>query len=85
MAASESPALKVTPLPAKVDGVDLAFNISMGLRHREKGWKHQLNGLIGQLTPEIHKILLSYQVPLLDANDQPIPIPAGNHLTATDP
>jgi ABC-type amino acid transport substrate-binding protein len=62
--------LTVTPLPAKVDAVPLAFNVSMGLRRRETTWKHQLNQQLQKLAPSIEKILLEYDVPLLDANDR---------------
>jgi quinoprotein dehydrogenase-associated probable ABC transporter substrate-binding protein len=71
-AARQTPPLRVTALPANIDGVDLAFNVSMGLRHREKQWKHQLNALIEQLQPRLQRILLEYGVPLLDAKDRPI-------------
>jgi ABC-type amino acid transport substrate-binding protein len=62
--------LKVMPLPPKVDSVPLAFNVSMGIRHREHKWKHQLNEELNKLAPEIEKILLEYKIPLLDANDR---------------
>jgi len=68
-AAHQDPQLVVTPLPARVDDVPLAFNVSMGLRHRETGWKHQINALIEQLQPEFRRVLLDYGVPLLDAQD----------------
>jgi quinoprotein dehydrogenase-associated probable ABC transporter substrate-binding protein len=62
--------LTVTPLPAKVDTVPLAFNVSMGLRRREINWKHQLNQQLQKLAPSIEKILLEYDIPLLDSNDR---------------
>lgn len=68
-AAQHSPPLKVTPLPAKVDGVELAFNVSMGLRHRERHWKHQVNDLITKLKPEIESILAEYRVPMMSQDD----------------
>lgn len=64
--------LTVTPLPAQEDSVPLAFSVSMGIRHRENQWKHELNALLGRLSPQIHEILMDYGVPLLDHNDQPI-------------
>jgi quinoprotein dehydrogenase-associated probable ABC transporter substrate-binding protein len=69
-AARQVPPLQVTPLPAEVDGVELAFNVSMGLRHRERRWKHEINALIDQLKPKLLQILMDYQVPLLDADDR---------------
>ena len=47
-------------------GQRLDFRISMGIRHNEPDWKHEINGLIQQLQPEIDRILLDYGVPLLD-------------------
>ncbi|MGB5734463.1 MAG: substrate-binding domain-containing protein [Thiohalocapsa sp.] len=77
-AAQQTPPLLVTPLPAQVDDVPLAFNVSMGLRHREKAWKHEINTLIERLQPEFRRVLLDYDVPLLDAQDHLI-------QAATDP
>jgi quinoprotein dehydrogenase-associated probable ABC transporter substrate-binding protein len=68
----EQPPLRVTPLPARMDGVQLAFNVSMGIRHRESDWKHELNALLERLAPQTRAILLDYGVPLLDQNDRPI-------------
>jgi len=71
-AARQTPPLVVTPLPARIDGVELAFNVSMGLRHRERRWKHQVNDLIEELGPRFRQVLLEYGVPLLDSADNPI-------------
>ncbi|MES9829606.1 MAG: substrate-binding domain-containing protein [Candidatus Thiodiazotropha sp.] len=62
--------LSVIPLPAKVDSVPLAFNVSMGIRRRESNWKHQLNLELEKLSPNIEKILLEYNIPLLDRDDR---------------
>ncbi|MES9840501.1 MAG: substrate-binding domain-containing protein [Candidatus Thiodiazotropha endolucinida] len=62
--------LSVIPLPAKVDSVPLAFNVSMGIRHRESNWKHQLNLELEKLSADIEKILLEYNIPLLDRDDR---------------
>lgn len=70
--ARQNPPLLVTPLPATVDGVALAFNVSMGLRHREKKWKHRINALIDRLGPDFQRVLIEYRVPLLDADDRPM-------------
>ena len=71
-ASRHTPALHVTPLAAKVDGVELAFNVSMGIRHRERQWKHEINALIDRLRPRLQQILLDYKVPLLDTNNRAI-------------
>jgi quinoprotein dehydrogenase-associated probable ABC transporter substrate-binding protein len=65
----EQTPLAVSPLDAREDGVQLAFNVSMGIRHREKGWKHELNATLEKLAPQTQAILLDYGVPLLDQND----------------
>ncbi len=67
--------LTLTPLPAREDAVQLAFSVSMGIRHRETAWKHELNALLERLAPRIQAILLEYAVPLLDEQDQPITTP----------
>lgn len=64
--------LTVVPLPAQEDSVPLAFSVSMGIRHRENQWKHELNALLERLSPQIQEILMDYGVPLLDNNDRPI-------------
>ncbi|EGV33316.1 quinoprotein dehydrogenase-associated ABC transporter substrate-binding protein [Thiorhodococcus drewsii AZ1] len=64
--------LTLMPLPAQIDGVTMAFNVSMGIRHRETTWKHQINQTLDHLQPQIQEILLSYGVPLLDQSDRPI-------------
>jgi ABC-type amino acid transport substrate-binding protein len=63
-------ALRVIPLPAKEDAVTLAFNVSMGIRRRETAWKHQLNGELEKLAPQIEEILVQYGIPLLDESNR---------------
>ncbi|MES9923692.1 MAG: substrate-binding domain-containing protein [Candidatus Thiodiazotropha endolucinida] len=70
VASKQETPLSVIPLPAKVDSVPLAFNVSMGIRHRESNWKHQLNLELEKLSPNIEKILLEYNIPLLDRDDR---------------
>jgi ABC-type amino acid transport substrate-binding protein len=71
-ASQYSPPLRVVPLPALVDNVPLAFSVSMGVRDREKQWKHQINEIIARIEPRINAVLASFGVPLLDANNRPI-------------
>ncbi|MCG7879564.1 MAG: substrate-binding domain-containing protein [Candidatus Thiodiazotropha endolucinida] len=70
VASRQETPLSVIPLPAKVDSVPLAFNVSMGIRHRESNWKHQLNLELEKLSADIEKILLEYNIPLLDRDDR---------------
>jgi quinoprotein dehydrogenase-associated probable ABC transporter substrate-binding protein len=69
-ASKQETPLRVIPLPAKVDAIPLAFNVSMGIRRRETNWKHQLNQELEKLSAEIQEILLDYNIPLLDRNDR---------------
>jgi ABC-type amino acid transport substrate-binding protein len=69
--------LTLVPLPAQIDSVQLAFNVSMGIRQNENDWKHELNGQLERLAPQIQSILLGYSVPLLDNADQVIRKPLG--------
>ena len=41
----------------------------MGIRHREKQWKRDVNALVERLQPQINAVLADYGVPLLDKND----------------
>ncbi|MEW8648434.1 MAG: substrate-binding domain-containing protein [Candidatus Thiodiazotropha endolucinida] len=70
VASRQETPLSVIPLPAKVDSVPLAFNVSMGIRHRESNWKHQLNLELEKLSTDIEKILLEYNIPLLDRDNR---------------
>jgi quinoprotein dehydrogenase-associated probable ABC transporter substrate-binding protein len=47
-------------------GVKFDFAISAAVRFGEKSWKNQINQLLVDNAQQIHEILKSYQVPLLD-------------------
>src|SRR6202158_2371487 len=64
--------LRVTALVKETSGPRLAYRIGMGVRPADQNWKRQLNRLIQENQPAIHKIRLDFGVPLLDANDRPI-------------
>jgi quinoprotein dehydrogenase-associated probable ABC transporter substrate-binding protein len=66
------PPLTVTPLIKETTGPRLVYRIGMGVRIADQNWKRQLNRLIQENQPEINKLLLSYAVPLLDENNQPV-------------
>lgn len=68
--AKQGASMTLVPLPPKLDSVPLAFSVSMGIRHRESQWKHDLNALLERLSPKIQAILLDYGVPLLDNQDR---------------
>jgi quinoprotein dehydrogenase-associated probable ABC transporter substrate-binding protein len=64
--------LELTPLTGEEKGLQLDFRMSMGLRHNEPVWKHDLNDFLAANDEAIRAILVSYGVPLLDAQGQPI-------------
>lgn len=64
--------MTVTPLVKEKAGPRMAYRITMGLRRSELEWKHQLNNILKKQQPAINNILLSYGVPILDDQDQPL-------------
>lgn len=62
----ENPALAVTPLtPSARDKLlPFSFDIAMGVRPADTRLKNELDNIISQRSPQIRKILLSYDVPL---------------------
>jgi quinoprotein dehydrogenase-associated probable ABC transporter substrate-binding protein len=64
--------LTLVPLTKEKGGPRLAYRISMGVRFSDQDWKRELNRLIRDDQPQINRLLLSYGVPLLDDQDQPI-------------
>lgn len=75
-ATHEGQKLSITPL-LNEKGARMAFGISMGVRHSDQSWKRQLNQLIGRDQDAINRLLISYGVPLLDAQDKPMGAAAG--------
>jgi hypothetical protein len=65
----------VAPFPPSHD-IQFDFKIAMGVRFGEKAWRDRIAALIARDQKEIDAILLSYGVPLLD--DQGNPIQAAN-------
>ena len=56
--------LVVIPMPSE-PGIRFDFAIAMAVRHGEKAWKDQVQGLIDKHRADIRAILLDYGVPLL--------------------
>ncbi|MCI0401159.1 MAG: quinoprotein dehydrogenase-associated putative ABC transporter substrate-binding protein [Gammaproteobacteria bacterium] len=56
------------PMPSDPNDLDMRFeyNISMGVRHGDRAWKEQLNGLIDKNKDQIREILEGYGVPLVE-------------------
>ena len=57
--------LVVIPMPSE-PGIQFDFAIAMAVRHGEKAWKDQVQGLIDKHRADIRTILLDYGVPLLE-------------------
>jgi quinoprotein dehydrogenase-associated probable ABC transporter substrate-binding protein len=67
-----NPPVRVVPLINETTGPRLVYRITMAVRASDQNWKRQLNQLIKENQPGIQKILLSYDVPLLDERNQPV-------------
>lgn len=70
--AKADPPLVVVPLVKEMAGVPLTFRIGMAVRPSDQEWKRTLNRLISENQAEINKLLISYNIPILDETNQPI-------------
>jgi mxaJ protein len=65
--AKQSPVpLRITPICGGGPAVPIAFNVSMGIRRGDDLMREQVNRIIAARQKEIHELLASYGVPLLD-------------------
>lgn len=64
--------LEVVPLVREKTGSRMMYRITMGVRPSDQEWKRTLNNFIKDNQKEINKILLEYNVPLIDEQDRPI-------------
>lgn len=71
-AKQSDPPLTVVPLLNEEGGSRMAFRITMGVRPSDQEWKRLLNKVIKENQAEINKILLDFNVPLVDEQDRPI-------------
>jgi quinoprotein dehydrogenase-associated probable ABC transporter substrate-binding protein len=67
-----NPPLVVVPLVKEKTGPQMTFRIGMGVRPSDQEWKRTLSRLIKENQAEINKLLISYNVPILDESDVPI-------------
>lgn len=65
------PNLTIVPLLKEKSG-HMAYRITMGVRPSDQEWKRTLNKVIRENQSEINKILLDFQVPLVDESNKPI-------------
>jgi len=61
--------LAVVPMLKEKVGSRMAYRITMGVRPSDQEWKRTLNKFIKDNQAEINKILLDYNVPLIDEHD----------------
>jgi quinoprotein dehydrogenase-associated probable ABC transporter substrate-binding protein len=61
--------LAVVPLLKEKTGQRMAYRITMGVRPSDQEWKRTLNKVIREHQAEINKILLDYDVPLIDEHN----------------
>ncbi|WP_457580259.1 quinoprotein dehydrogenase-associated putative ABC transporter substrate-binding protein [Ensifer canadensis] len=64
--------LAIVPLTREEGGQRMIYRITMGVRPSDQHWKRTLNAFIKDNQAEINKLLLSYDVPLLDEHDERI-------------
>ena len=74
-----NPKLDLVLLTQEPQGPRMSFRIAMAVRRQDKEFKRLLDRLIQENQPEIDAILLSYGVPLLDAQNRPITAAAPAH------
>ena len=74
-----NPPLVVVPLTRETTGPQMTYRIGMAVRAPDQEWKRTLNRLIMENQPEINKLLISYNIPILD--DTNLPITAGSRLS----
>jgi quinoprotein dehydrogenase-associated probable ABC transporter substrate-binding protein len=66
------PPLVVVPLVKETRGPPLIFRIGMAVRPADQELKRTLNKLIMENQAEINKLLISYNIPILDESNVPI-------------
>lgn len=64
--------LAVVPLKDVKGMTRMSFRITMGVRPSDQEWKRTLNNFIRDNQEEINRILLDYDVPILDERGEPI-------------
>ena len=67
-----NPPMTVVPLTRETTGPQMTYRIGMAVRAADQEWKRTLNRLIMENQTEINKLLISYNIPILDETDMPI-------------
>src|SRR5277367_1046700 len=71
-AARANPPLVVVPLVKETMGPQMTYRIGMAVRPADQDWKRALNKLIMENQVEINRLLISYNIPILDESNVPI-------------
>ena len=71
-ASKADPPLVVIPLTKEKTGPPMTFRIGMAVRPADQEWKRTLNRLIMENQEEINKLLITYNIPILDETNTPI-------------
>jgi quinoprotein dehydrogenase-associated probable ABC transporter substrate-binding protein len=71
-ASKADPPFVVTPLTKETTGPQMTFRIGMAVRPADQEWKRTLNKLITENQAEINRLLISYNIPILDEANMPI-------------
>jgi quinoprotein dehydrogenase-associated probable ABC transporter substrate-binding protein len=71
-ASQANPPLVVVPLTKETTGPQMTYRIGMAVRAADQEWKRTLNRLIMENQTEINKLLISYNIPILDETNTPI-------------
>ncbi len=66
------PPLVVVPLVKETTGPQMTYRIGMAVRPADQELKRTLNKLIMENQAEINKLLISYNIPILDESNVPI-------------
>jgi quinoprotein dehydrogenase-associated probable ABC transporter substrate-binding protein len=67
-----NPPMTVVPLTKETTGPQMTYRIGMAVRASDQEWKRTLNRLIMENQAEINKLLISYNIPILDEGNMPI-------------
>jgi quinoprotein dehydrogenase-associated probable ABC transporter substrate-binding protein len=67
-----TPPLTVVPLLKETTRSQMTYRIGMAVRPADQEWKRTLNRLITENQAEINKLLISYNIPILDESNVPI-------------
>jgi quinoprotein dehydrogenase-associated probable ABC transporter substrate-binding protein len=70
--------LLVIPLLKDAETSRMSYRITLGVRNSDDHWKRQLNEVLKKRQGDIDKVLLEYDIPMLDEQSHLITAPRGN-------